>query len=369
MKQTKILISGIVLSLLIAVLSVPFMTVAVDELDWKGILPGISTEAGGTYAINVAYTASTVGWDVSEATSTTNALYEVESVTVTSTGTPAIGLGAKKTWTVETTADHNEDIGYIGFQISDETLDTEDGDFVIGNMAGGSAAATKWTLGSTGITTMVGGATLDNTTAATELLITETNVQISGALDLEGGNVKINEDSGDYDFAVETDSTDNAFSIDSGNSTLETNGVTITHNQGGADVDFIVESDDDTAALKVDAGDDSVQIGAFTEFAIQDIAAATYTVDLTSRATIYSIDYTTTGTVAITLDTDLFSKTGRVLYFYDEDGNAGTNNITISTEGSETINGAATYVMNANNEAIMLVIDGTNAFVLSALGE
>lgn len=237
---------------------------AASTITWEGILPNIYTGEGGTEALNVAWTASTVGWDVTETSTATNALYEVESVTHKTSGTPEVGFGTKKTWTLQQDAAgaNLEDAGYIGFEWADETEDTEDADFVIGNMAAGAAAATKYTFGSTGILTFVGGATADNVTAATELLITETNIQLSGAIDLEGGNVKINEDSGDYDFAVETDSTDNAFAIDSGNSTLETNGLTVTFNQGSADVDFTIESDGSANAFQVDAGND--RVGIFT---------------------------------------------------------------------------------------------------------
>jgi len=47
---------------------------------------------------------------------------------------------------------------------------------------------------------------------------------------------------------------------------------------------------------------------------------------------------------------------------FDEGGNAGTNNIIIDTEGSETINGSATIAINSNNGAIDFYTDGTNYF-------
>jgi len=46
----------------------------------------------------------------------------------------------------------------------------------------------------------------------------------------------------------------------------------------------------------------------------------------------------------------------------DESGAAGTNNITIATEGAETIDGAATLVISANYGAARLYCDGTNWF-------
>lgn len=52
----------------------------------------------------------------------------------------------------------------------------------------------------------------------------------------------------------------------------------------------------------------------------------------------------------------------RIYIFTDEGGNAGTNNITIATEGSELINGAATYVINTNYGSVRLYSNGTNWF-------
>lgn len=46
----------------------------------------------------------------------------------------------------------------------------------------------------------------------------------------------------------------------------------------------------------------------------------------------------------------------------DEAGDAGTNNLTIATQGSETIDGAATKVISANYGSVMLYGDGTNLF-------
>jgi hypothetical protein len=335
---------------------------------WDGILPGIASELGGTYGINIAMIQSTVGLDVSEESALTNTMHEIASFTHTTSGTPATNIGEKIVFTQETAAANNEDVGYIGFSMSDVTAASEDASFVVGNMAAGAAAATKFTVGSTGIVTMVGSASLDNTTAATELNITETNIQLTGALDLEGGNVKINEDSGDYDFAIETDSTDNAFSIDSGSSTLETNGVTVTLNQAGGDLDFIVESDDDADCFNVDAAEDSADFGAFMGWSIVDINAQSYSISATTPGVVFTDSYTDTGASWIHLMSNLVY-TGRVLVIKDKDLNANSNNIVITTEGAETIDEAATLTLDADGESVMLICDGTNWLVLPAYGE
>jgi hypothetical protein len=85
-------------------------------------------------------------------------------------------------------------------------------------------------------------------------------LDVTGEVQFDGGDFNINEDSGDFDFKYETDSTDKALFIDSGASTMETNGVTVTFNQGSADVDFVVESNSNANALTVDAGTDHVGI-------------------------------------------------------------------------------------------------------------
>ncbi len=53
---------------------------------------------------------------------------------------------------------------------------------------------------------------------------------------------------------------------------------------------------------------------------------------------------------------------GKVILVNDESGAAGTNNITIDTEGSETIDGSATLVINTNNGRARLYSDGSNWF-------
>lgn len=52
----------------------------------------------------------------------------------------------------------------------------------------------------------------------------------------------------------------------------------------------------------------------------------------------------------------------RVFIITDESGNAGTNNITLSLE-SGNINDAANYVMNNDNESVILYLDGTNGWI------
>ena len=65
----------------------------------------------------------------------------------------------------------------------------------------------------------------------------------------------------------------------------------------------------------------------------------------------------------ITLDTDDVVD-GRVIVIKDESGVAGTNNITIATEGAETIDGAATIVISSNFGVARVYSNGSNWFVI-----
>lgn len=55
---------------------------------------------------------------------------------------------------------------------------------------------------------------------------------------------------------------------------------------------------------------------------------------------------------------------GHVFIVNDESGGAGTNNITITPDSGKTINGASTYVINANYGCNSFIYDGTNYLTL-----
>lgn len=74
---------------------------------------------------------------------------------------------------------------------------------------------------------------------------------------------------------------------------------------------------------------------------------------------------TTGGAVTITLDTDDV-ESGRALIVKDEGGNAGSANITIDTEGSETIDGAASVTISTNYGYRNLYSDGSNWFIMGS---
>ena len=93
--------------------------------------------------------------------------------------------------------------------------------------------------------------------------------------------------------------------------------------------------------------------------AYANIATATYTAKAGDRL----IGVDRAGAVTITLPTAEVRK-GRVYTVKDESGAAATNNITVATEGAETIDGSATDVINVNYESKSYYSDGSNWYIL-----
>jgi len=89
--------------------------------------------------------------------------------------------------------------------------------------------------------------------------------------------------------------------------------------------------------------------------------------DVNSTSAVEANDYVLrciqNGAITITLPPKNDHR-GRVLIFKDTLGNAATHNITIDADGSETIDGNATYVISHNKEAITLMCDGINGWML-----
>jgi len=96
---------------------------------------------------------------------------------------------------------------------------------------------------------------------------------------------------------------------------------------------------------------------------ITTVNAATY--DLLESDYILDVTYTATGAVtSLTLPTAQVTA-GRTIIIKDAGGNAGTNSITIDTGTAETIDGAATLVINTDYDWATLYCDGTNWKIIS----
>lgn len=68
----------------------------------------------------------------------------------------------------------------------------------------------------------------------------------------------------------------------------------------------------------------------------------------------------TTGARTLTLPADADIVDGHEVIIDDEDGNAGANNITVATPGSETIAGGATATISTNDAVTRYIYDRTN---------
>ena len=110
----------------------------------------------------------------------------------------------------------------------------------------------------------------------------------------------------------------------------------------------------------VGVGAGSVFLQGGLKYSRTAVATTTYTVLGTDN--IIGVTYTATGAVSIILPTALM-QAGKAYHIVDEGGLAGTNNITISTEGAELISGANTAVINANYNAKNVYNNGTDWFL------
>lgn len=90
------------------------------------------------------------------------------------------------------------------------------------------------------------------------------------------------------------------------------------------------------------------------------VAAATHT--LGAGEIRLRVTYTATGAVTVSLATSE-TNDGRWLVVKDAGGNAGTNNITIVTEGAETIDGNASAIISGDYDSLTLFSDGSNWFI------
>lgn len=100
---------------------------------------------------------------------------------------------------------------------------------------------------------------------------------------------------------------------------------------------------------------DNAQSTTDQRMAFQIVLTSPYIV--TDQDCIIITDLTVAGTVSISLPSITYKK---ILFIKDGKGDAGVNNITINPDGSDTIDGASSLVLNANNQYVMLLGDSNN---------
>ena len=158
----------------------------------------------------------------------------------------------------------------------------------------------------------------------------------------------------------------------------------VTYDDGGAqtnvgvfatadatDSNLSLEADRIVVSVQTDsmAGgnpDDYIATKKFTEDTqlnnIQTVSTATEDI-VVSQNNICHVTHTTTGNVTLQfLTADITNGDNWQVVIKDAGANAATNNITIITQGSETIDGAANLVISTNNGSVTVYTDGTNLF-------
>ena len=94
-------------------------------------------------------------------------------------------------------------------------------------------------------------------------------------------------------------------------------------------------------------------------------------VNRTAATTTYSVttsDYyigcnTNGGAFTVTLPATTGLE-GRILWFKDEQGEAGTNTLTLSCSNAEAMDGQTTQVINTNYGSLTVICDGSNWFII-----
>jgi hypothetical protein len=124
---------------------------------------------------------------------------------------------------------------------------------------------------------------------------------------------------------------------------------------------------------------DDVNFG--NQLDVTDDSDGTVTVDAnvsTESTNTVSSNYSTSGETTIFADVSGGSLTvtlsssdvsdGKIVRVMDKTGNADSNNITVNTESSETINGETDAVINDDFESLTFQSDGTDWFIVSRMG-
>lgn len=88
---------------------------------------------------------------------------------------------------------------------------------------------------------------------------------------------------------------------------------------------------------------------------------STDTITASGTASDAGVHFVDTGAArTVTLSTVAVSRAGNAVIILDDSGTANTNNITVATEGAETINGANTVTITAAYGGRLFISNGTN---------
>jgi hypothetical protein len=90
--------------------------------------------------------------------------------------------------------------------------------------------------------------------------------------------------------------------------------------------------------------------------------ASTTTISPTQSSTLYLAD-SSSSSLTLTLSTSSL-EVGKEVIIKDSTGSSSINSITVNTEGSETIDGQASFTISSNYTSISIISDGSNWFII-----
>jgi len=176
------------------------------------------------------------------------------------------------------------------------------------------------------------------------------------------------------DFRVSNGTTDHVTIQNDGDVGIGTTAPTVTldvdgdaiFNESGAAKDFRIESDANTHQFYVDGTNNEIGVNTSTPASGLEVntSMGLKVTTITSATTLdqtHNVVLCNTGAYTVTLPAAA-SNTGKVYYIKNIDSDG--DNINIDGNGSETINGATTYVLHSYNDGIRIVSDGTGWHVI-----
>lgn len=142
---------------------------------------------------------------------------------------------------------------------------------------------------------------------------------------------------------------------------LLANGGAVFNDYGDSAADVRMAGGTISDLFFVDASLDTVNIKGLKVVQSLDVSRQATAVSANTTGEVLVGVTSTAAARTITLDSDDVVA-GRVIIIKDESGAAGTNNITVDTEGAETIDGAASYTISFDYGTMRLYSDGSNWF-------
>lgn len=159
------------------------------------------------------------------------------------------------------------------------------------------------------------------------------------------------------------------YTVTSGDVTQHEADLTITESQisdldhyANADVDSLI-TEGTNVSTTFDGGAGTLTIDAGATSVTRNTQNAVASNISTSSDDYYIGVDSAAGAFTVTLSS-ADATDGRELIIHDDAGNAGTNNITIDTEGTESINGGASTTITSNYGSVRLRSDGTNWYIV-----